>query len=281
MTPGSWDDWIGKTETLTDQCSLFPAQAMAATLDLEQPERFATGAAIDHPWIWLYFLPRAPMGSVGPDGHPKRGGFLPPIQHPRRMWAGSRMTFRAAPKIGDTLRKVSTIKTIAQKDGAAGPMVFVTVEHIIHVGDEPAIIEEQDIVYMTIPAVFTPPKPRPLPGDLLWSEARSLDPVLLFRFSALTFNGHRIHYDRPYAHDVEKYPGLVVHGPLQAIMLYNAACQHNPGSTASQFSFRGIHPLFEHDTLTLNAREGDNGLELMTANGDGTICMQAKLTWNT
>lgn len=278
MTDGSWDDWIGATETLRDQCSPFPAEAIAATLD--KPQSFAKGMAIPHPWIWLYFLPLAPMSGVGPDGHPKRGGFLPPIQHPRRMWAGSRMTFHSPITIGDDLTKRSTIKTIVEKDGGAGPMVFVTVEHIIKVGDETAIVEEQDIVYMTIAPTFTPPKAKRLPANGLWSETVSLDPVLLFRFSALTFNGHRIHYDRPYAGDVEKYPGLVVHGPLQAIMLYSAACQRHPGRTASHFSFRGIHPLFEHDTLSLNACETEDGLELMTANGDDTICMQAKLTWD-
>lgn len=278
MTDGSWDDWIGATETLTDQCRPFPAEAMAATLN--KPQNFANGNSIPHLWIWLYFLPLAPMSDVGPDGHPKRGGFLPPIQHPRRMWAGSRMAFFSDIKVGDALTKTSTIKTITQKDGGAGPMVFVTVEHVIKVGDDTAIIEEQDIVYMTIAPTFKPPKARPLPVDCLWSETVSLDPVLLFRFSALTFNGHRIHYDRPYAADVEKYPGLVVHGPLQAIMLYGAACQAHPERTARHFSFRGIHPLFEHDTLSLNGRQNDDVLELMTANGDDTICMQAKLTWN-
>lgn len=278
MTDGSWDSWIGKQETHTDHCGPVPAEAMAATLD--RPQSFSPGTAIPPPWIWLYFLPLAPMSDVGEDGHPKRGGFLPPIQHPRRMWAGSRMTFHAAPKIGDPLTKTSTIKSIAEKDGGAGPMVFVTVEHAIKTGDETLITEDQDIVYMTIPPVFTPPKVKPLPGELLWTETAALDPVLLFRFSALTFNGHRIHYDRPYARDVEKYPGLVVHGPLQAIMLYDAACRHNPGQTASHFSFRGIHPLFEHDTMSLNACKNDDTLDLMTANGDGTICMRAQLTWN-
>lgn len=275
---GAWDSWIGKTETLSDHCGPVPARAMAATLD--RPQDFNDGAALPHPWVWLYFLPLAPMSGVGDDGHPKRGGFLPPIAHPRRMWAGSRLTFSGGPNIGDTLEKVSTIKSIAEKDGAAGPMVFVTVAHEIKANGKTCIEEEQDIVYMNIAPTFTPPKARPLPQDCSWSQAVPLDPVLLFRFSALTFNGHRIHYDRPYAMEVEKYPGLVVHGPLQAILLYDAACRHNPDKTPARFTFRGVHPLFEHDTLTLNGREGEEALELMTANGDGTICCQAKMVWS-
>lgn len=277
MKRSDWTSWIGKQEQLFDVCGPVPAQAMAASLD--RPRIFEKGTPLPHPWVWLYFLPLAPMSRVGDDGHPKRGGFLPSIVHPRRMWAGSRMTFFGTPKIGDRLEKISTIKSIIEKDGAAGPMVFVTVSHDIKAQGVTCIQEDQDIVYMTIAPTFTPPKAKPLPTDCSWSQAIPLDPVLLFRFSALTFNGHRIHYDRPYAVDVEKYPGLVVHGPLQAIMLYDVACRQNAGETPASFSFRGIHPAFEHDTLTLNGKTVEEGLELMTANGDGTICMQAKMTW--
>ncbi|MEM6682452.1 MAG: MaoC family dehydratase N-terminal domain-containing protein [Pseudomonadota bacterium] len=277
MANGQWEDWVGTSQTLDDTCVPTPALAMAATLG--RPVDFASDMPMPHPWLWLYFLPLASASDMGTDGHPKRGGFLPSIAQPRRMWAGSRMAMHDAARIGDPLTKVSTITAVTEKQGGAGEMVFVTVQHEVSAAGRRVLSEQQDIVYMNIPPRFTPPKAKPLPTDCDWTETVPLDPVLLFRFSALTFNGHRIHYDRPYAMDVENYPGLVVHGPLQAILLYDAACRQSPGKIPATFSFRGIHPLFEHDSVSLNGRMDGDVLELMTANQDGTICMQAKLTW--
>ncbi|MEM1149186.1 MAG: MaoC family dehydratase N-terminal domain-containing protein [Pseudomonadota bacterium] len=252
---------------------------MTATLGTNGLGAVDQGAPVPYPWLWACFLSPANKSEIGEDGHPKRGGFLPPISNPRRMWAGSRCTFSAPIHVGQTLRKTSTITSVTEKDGRAGPMVFVTVTHETHLSDTLAMREEQDIVYMNIPEVFSPPPGKSVP-DCSIVEDVEIDPVLLFRYSALTFNGHRIHYDRPYAKDVEKYPGLVVHGPLQATLLYDLAIRTFPDRTPVSFTFRGNRPLFDFDTVTLNAREGDGDtLELYTANGDGLISMTATLVW--
>ena len=273
---GEWDAWIGRTEILTDQCALVPVRALAASLNMPVDQN--NGDPLPELWHWLSFLPLAPMSEVGPDGHPKRGGFLPPVLLERRMWAGGRLTFHAPLIIGEAIEKRSEILKIAKKPGAAGPMVFVTVRHDIHGANGLCVSEQQDIVYLAAPKAFSPPKPVPLPEDTNWSEARPIDPVLLFRFSALTFNGHRIHYDRDYAMGVEHYPGLVVHGPLQAILLIEAGKAHSPGEQPASFSFRGIRPMFDFDLIKASGRNRDKGtLELFTSNAEGFIGMQAEL----
>ncbi len=211
-----WKPWVGRREIVSERIGEAPARALAATLDRTAAIPTEPGSALPGLFNWLYFLKFAPMSEIGPDGHPKRGGFLPPVELPRRMWAGSRCRFHAPLRIGDEAEKISTIRKVETKAGKAGVMVFVTVHHAISVGGVTAIEEEQDIVYMGIPETFRLPAPVDLP-PCEWSETVPVDPVMLFRFSAVTFNGHRIHYDRTYAKDVEKYPGLVVHGPLQAV----------------------------------------------------------------
>jgi len=221
------------------------------------------------------------MAEVGPDGHPKRGGFLPPIELERRMWAGSRVVFPGDLRIGDTVTRTSEILKIADKEGRTGRMVFVTVRHRVSSDRGLAMEEEQDIVYMPIPAVFTPPPPVPAPDAPDWADPVAVDPVLLFRFSALTFNGHRIHYDRRYAADVERYPDLVVHGPLQAMLLIGSARRHVPEGRPSRFDFRGIRPLFDADSVRiLGKRRDDGGHDLCTVNADNFIGMQATIQWS-
>lgn len=275
-----WLAWIGRTEARQDTLTPVPAQALAATLNHPDPGSLTTGAALPALWIWLYFLPLAPMAQVGPDGHPKRGGFMPPIDLDRRMWAASRCTFHRPIHIGNSVARTSEIAAISRKSGRSGDLAFVTVRHRIEAEGRLAIEEEQDIVYMAIPDRFAPPPPTPVP-PCEWSEAAPVDPVLLFRFSALTFNGHRIHYDRPYAADVERYPGLVVHGPLQAVLLFDAAQRWAPERTPAAFSFKAVRPLFDFDAVTVNGRksaEGD-GMDLYTAQGEGAVGMQAHMTW--
>ncbi len=274
-----WNEWVGRSEVALDVIIDAPARGLAATLNRAGEISTEPGAPIPGLFLWLYFLKFAPMSEVGPDGHPKRGGFLPPVELPRRMWAGSRCRFHTPVRIGDRVEKRSTIQKISAKSGKSGEMVFVSVRHEIRAEGRLAMEEDQDIVYMGIPELFKYPDPiAATPGD--WRESLGIDPVLLFRFSALTFNGHRIHYDRRYAMEVEKYPGLVVHGPLQAVLLFDAACRHAPARIPARFDFRGVRPLFVFDAATLNGRgRNDGGMDVFTATGDGFVCMQATMHW--
>ncbi|MQX35887.1 FAS1-like dehydratase domain-containing protein [Roseospira navarrensis] len=272
---------IGRTETTEDRVTAVPVKALQATLN-DARVRPAEGDPMPPLWHWLFFLPDAPMSEVGADGHPKRGGFLPAVALERRMWAGGRLTFTEdTPRIGEVIRRESEILDVQEKSGNAGDMVFVTVRHRIHTPRGLAVEEEQDIVYIAMPTAFRPPAPKPAPPDPTWVDPLPVDPVLLFRYSALTFNGHRIHYDRPYAMETEKYPGLVVHGPLQAMALMESARRHVPDRHPATFSFRGMRPLFDFDTV---ARHGytreDGGHDLMTVNGEGAIGMTARVSWH-
>jgi 3-methylfumaryl-CoA hydratase len=220
------------------------------------------------------------MSQVGPDGHPKRGGFLPPITLERRMWASGNLTFHQDLVIGEEIRKTSEILEISEKEGKAGKLVFVTVKHLIQSPRGVAVEEQQNIVYLHMPKSFVEPSPNPLPDDLVWKEEYRIDPVLLFRFSALTFNGHRIHYDRKYATEVEQYPGLVVHGPLQALLLMESAKKHNPGKKPATFNFKAVRPIFDFDKLHIGAKSNPDGSHaIYTANTDSNIGMQATVTW--
>jgi 3-methylfumaryl-CoA hydratase len=195
------------------------------------------------------------------------------------MWAGSRIRFAGLVRIGDELTKVSTIAKISAKSGRSGDMVFVTVRHTWSRGGAELMEEEQDIVYMPVPEAFSPPPAQRVTGGE-WREPARIDPVLLFRFSALTFNAHRIHYDRPYAMETEKYPGLVVHGPLQAILMMQAARRRAPDRRVAGYAFRGLRPLFDFDEVSVCGRTADGGgLDLFTVNGEGAAGMQARLDW--
>jgi 3-methylfumaryl-CoA hydratase len=282
MADGAWQDWVGRSQTLRDTVAAFPARALALTLNHANRQALTEGDALPAIWTWMNFLPLSLMSEVDPDGHPRRGGFLPPIDLPRRMWAGSRCAFEAPVRIGDSIERTSTITKIVEKSGAAGPMVLLTMAHEVRANGVVAMREEQDLAFIAIAERFTPPAPVPLP-PCDWREAIAIDPVMLFRFSALTFNGHRIHYDRSYATEVERYPGLVVHGPLQAILLFDAALRRGPkGARPAHLQFRGMRPLFDFDAITLNGRTDENGeLHLYTANGEDLIGMQARVRWTT
>lgn len=278
MTSSRYGAWVGRQETTRDLITEAPARALGATFNHDGPT-YDQGTPLPGPWVWLYFLPRAPMSEVGPDGHPKRGGFLPPVDLPRRMWAGSRMTFHKPIRIGDAAERQSTITRVEEKTGRSGSLVFVTVRHEIFVDSELATRDEHDIVYVGIPERFTPPPRMDLP-PVDWSEQIAADPVLLFRYSALTFNGHRIHYDRQYCIEVEHYPGLVVHGPLQASLLFDAAARHNPGRQAQSFEFRAVRPFFDFDAISANGiNDAPDQTRLFTATPDGGVGMQAGIAW--
>ncbi|MGV8954084.1 MAG: FAS1-like dehydratase domain-containing protein [Cypionkella sp.] len=227
---------------------------------------------------WCAFTPADPMQDLSVDGHPKLGGFLPPLPQKRRMWAGGSLTFHAPLHIGAEITRHSTITAISAKHTATGQMVFVTVAHQVFEEQTLAVSETQDIVYLDIPDTFTPPKTKATPANASFVAAVDVSQALLFRFSAITFNAHRIHYDLPYAQTVEKYPGLVVHGPLQAMLLMRAA-QHHANRAPQSFSFRGVHPMFHFDALHLFGQDTANGMTLCTGLVGGHQGMQADIIW--
>lgn len=255
-----------------------PAQTLAATLDRD--ETYTVGEALPPLWHWLHFLPRALMRDVGPDGHPKRGGFLPPVPLERRMWAGSRLEFVSPLTLGDPIEKRSRIQSVEHKAGRGGDLVFVGVEHAYSSGGELRIREAQDIVYRAMPAPGSAmPAPQPAPDDAAFSREIVPDPVLLFRYSALTFNGHRIHYDAPYAREVEGYPGLVVHGPLIATLLLDLLRREKPQARVTHFAFRALSPLFHTDPFRVNGRfNSPTEARLWASTASGGLAMEASAT---
>lgn len=271
-------DWIGRTEVRDDAITLAPAAAMAATMDLTTAS-LSVGAALPALWHWLYFIPLAAQSEIGPDGHPKRGGFLPPVPLPRRMWAGGRLEFLRDIKIGETLTRRSEIKDVNIKEGRSGPLVFVTVSHKFSTPDGVAINEEHDIVYRDNPQPNAPIQtPQPARTDETFSREIAPDPVLLFRYSALTFNGHRIHYDRPYVTQVEGYPGLIVHGPLIATFLMDLLQRNLPHARVVSFNFRAVRPLFDINRFTVcGSIENQNIISLWTRDHEGWLTMEASV----
>jgi len=231
-------------------------------------------------WHWLYFLPARPQSEIGPDGHPHRGGFLPPVPLPRRMWAGGGLEFIAPLHVGQRVTRRSMIKDVRMKEGRTGPLVFVTVEHEIHAEGRCAIRERQDIVYRDPPrADEAAPNPQQAPADAAWVRSITPDPVVLFRYSALTFNGHRIHYDRPYATGEEGYPGLVVHGPLTATLLLDLLQREVPTAQVRTFEFRAMKPLFDNSPFEVCGRLDDPAkLRLWARSPEGHLAMEASAT---
>jgi len=270
--------WIGRQETLHDRATLFPVSALSATLDRDDPAP-AEGDVLPAMWHWLYFLPTAPQSGLGPDGHPKRGGFLPPVPLPRRMWAGGRLEFLAPIRLGEKLRRVSTIQDVTLKAGRSGKMVFVLVRHEVHGEAGLALTEEHDIVYRDAPgADATPAAPRPAPTGAVWQRDIAPDDVLLFRYSALTFNGHRIHYDRRYVTEVEGYPGLIVHGPLIATLLVDLV-RRNTALAVTGFRFRAVKPIFDITRFAVcGIPNADGTVALWAQDESGALCMEAVAT---
>jgi 3-methylfumaryl-CoA hydratase len=272
----SYQDWIGKTEEIQDQLSASPAQRMAATLN--QPTAFVEGAPLPPVWHWLYFLPAVRMDHTSEDGHAKRGGFLPPVTLPRRMWAGGRIVFHQPLHIGERALKKSRVSDVTSKQGKSGDLVFVKITHEIVGENGLALLEEQDIVFREPATNSTPLPSQPAPVEAQWSQTITPDPVLLFRYSALTFNSHRIHYDRDYCRNVEGYPGLVVHGPLTATLLLESLRAHVPHRTVKTFSFRAVSPLYDDQPFRVEGRIDENDAQMWALNPEGSLAMQASAT---
>jgi 3-methylfumaryl-CoA hydratase len=270
--------WIGRSEERRDTVTAGPLDRLSATLDRDGAA-FADGDTVPPLGHWLFFLPDARQSEIGADGHVRRGGFLPLVHElPRRMWAGSRLTFPGAIRIGDRIARRSTIASMTRKEGASGPLVFVTMRHEIgRDGESVAIVDEHDIVYrgLQAPAVKTELR---MAESGAWRRTLRPDAVMLFRYSALTFNAHRIHYDRDYVTSEEGYPGLVVHGPLIATLLMDLLRRHAPERRVEAFSFRAVSPLFDGNEMSVNATppDGEGVVKLWAADHEGDLAMSAE-----
>jgi 3-methylfumaryl-CoA hydratase len=272
--------WLGTVETLTDRITPTPVAALSATLDRDDPAP-QSGDPLPPLWHWLYFLPLHKQSELGPDGHPRRGGFLPPVPLPRRMWAGGRLQFHQPLRVDQAVTRLSRIVDVSHKEGRTGSLVFVLVRHEISNENELALTEEHDIVYRDNPRPDDPvPKPQAAPLDHAWERTIEPDDVLLFRYSALTFNGHRIHYDRRYVTEAEGYPGLVVHGPLIATMLIDLLRRNLPHAAVKAFSFRAVRPTFDIAPFSVCGRLEDDGktVKLWAKDAEGWLTMDATAT---
>jgi len=272
--------WIGRTTEASDIVTAQLVKGLRATLfqEIGEPK---PGDAAPFTAHWCLAQPVFPMSQLSQDGHPTRGGFLPPVPLPRRMWAGGQLEFFDTLRVGDESTRSSRISDITMKTGSSGVLCFVSVEHEVTTPRGIAIRERQDIVYRDVSSGQPAPQakpPAPVP-PAQHRESHMADPVLLFRYSALTFNGHRIHYDRDYVTKVEGYPGLIFHGPLQVSFIVELAARLRDGKPPRKFSYRGLQPLFEGSEFSINANQTADGMELWTANSARQPTMKGTATW--
>ncbi len=271
--------WTGRQEVREDVVTPVPVAALAATLDRDDPAP-APGTPLPPLWHWLYFLPLHRQSELGPDGHARRGGFLPPVPLPRRMWAGGQIETLADLRVGDRVTRTETVRDVAFKAGRSGRLAFVTVDHAVATERGVAIRERQDIVYREAANAQTgtaaaPERDDPSAYEAVWDVPAT--PTLLFRYSAMTFNGHRFHYDQPYATQVEGYADLVVHGPMQASLLLNLAATLL-GSVPPTFSYRGVSPMTANQTFRVCGRLTEAGFEGVTLDAADRVCMRERTT---
>ena len=275
-----FSSWIGNSERHSDILTLAPLVAMAATLNKTKLS-ISEGFELPPLWHWLYFLNPAPQSALAADGHARKGDFLPPIQLPRRMWAGSRFEFHQALHAGEAVERTSTIKSINMKQGRSGQLAFVCVAHEITGENGLALSEEYELVFReqaAANATVATAEPAPVQAD--FRNTITPDPVFLFRYSALTFNGHRIHYDRDYVTNTEGYPGLIVHGPLLATLLVDALLQQIGGNKITKFKFRAMHPVFDGNDFQVcgSLPDSEGHCKLWIQDHAGALCMDASAT---
>lgn len=265
--------WESRTETLEDDITLFPAKALSAALD--NPNTPNKGDKLPAFWEWMYFLATPKASETGADGHPAKGGFLPPVPLPRRMWAAGKQQRLSDIIIGEPAKRISTIKSVELKTGSTGQLVFVTVGHEIYQNDTLCLQQDQNIVYREAagPNAPLPPAKEP-PADAQFESIITPDPVLLYRFSALTYNGHRIHYDRTYAMNEEHYPALVVHGPLLVTLLLELQRNKLPDAQIKDFKFRAVRPTFDTTPFKVQGKLDGKSLSLWSVDDEGALCMQ-------
>jgi 3-methylfumaryl-CoA hydratase len=272
-------EWIGRSTEASDVVTAQLVKGLRSTLfqEIGEPKPGEPAPFCVH---WCLAQPVFPMSMLSQDGHPTRGGFLPPVPLPRRMWAGGELEFIDALRVGDEAKRTSRIADVTMKTGSTGILCFVSVEHVVTTARGTAIRERQDIVYRDISsAPQAAPAKAPPPPVAKHRETHMADPVLLFRYSALTFNGHRIHYDRDYVTKVEGYPGLIFHGPLQASFIVEMAAKLHGGKPPKKIGYRGLQPLFEGSEFSVNASETNAGMEIWTANSAGQPTMKGTATW--
>ncbi len=270
-------DWIGNKESDTDYVTVPAVHRLAATLDRADPMP-KTGDPLPVGWHQILFPRVVRQSQIGADGHPERGDFLPPVPLPRRMFAGKRISFHADLRVGDEVRRDSVIQDVVIKQGRTGQMVFVTIKTDITSPRGLAITEEQDVVYREAAPAGTPPQPpQPAPGKAVWSRVVTPDPVMLFRYSALTFNGHRIHYDLPYVTQVEGYPGLVMNGGLTTLLAFELARTH-ASTPIRHIASRNVRALFANQPITLAGEPSTDNrtAKLWALNPDGALALSAE-----
>jgi 3-methylfumaryl-CoA hydratase len=275
-------DWLGRTRRDEDEIALGAVQRLAATLD-QDPDALKRGSVLPDSWYAILFGTVAQESDIGPDGHPVTGDFMPPMHGTRRMFAGRRTTFHRALHVGDTVTRVSTVSRAEPKTGRTGAFTLVTVTHEMSGPSGLAITEEQDVVYRAAVEAGTTEAPKEAPrveDKPDWSRAIALDTVLLFRYSALTFNAHRIHYDLPYTRDVEGYPALVMNGGFTALLLVETARPHLPRAIAT-YAARAIRPLFVGERVTFNGRSAGGTAALWASGPDGGLNYRVDVTLET
>ncbi len=269
-----WEDWLGRRTVSTIRFDVEHVNRMAVTLD--RTPHFNVGDVLPPAWHWLYFHDFVKASDLGDEGHPRLGLIMPPMPLPRRMWAGGMIKFRAPIYVGDTLEKSSTIRSITPKQGRTGLLYFVTVEHTLGAQGEIKLFEEQSIVYREMSTGEAVAQARPAPTDADFSYEYALNSTALFRYSALTFNGHRIHYDLDYCRDIEGYPNLVVHGPLIATLLLDLYVQQ--GLPLTIFRYQARSPLFLPQPFRVHGKRDGQSTKLWASNHAGGLAMDAEVS---
>lgn len=280
--------WVGRSEQLVDIASRSAVIGLGAVLDQPVESREADTARLFPLGHWLQFTPTAPMSELGQDGHPRLGAFMPPLDLPRRMWAGSKIEYRSPITVGQRLERTTTIESISPKNGSSGRLCFVVLRHDITADGAPALTDRQTIVYREAvevdPAAPSPQRPpradTAAPTDWDWVLSERPVETTLFRYSALTFNTHRIHYDLPYTTGVEGYPGLVVHGPLLATYIVHSFLRQHPGAELTSFEFSARAPIFAREQIHIVGRaDGEGAEELAVISPDGKPAVTARIEY--
>ena len=276
----SYEEWIGKSKDQSDSMAPEQLQRFEAMMDRD-PSEVQAGTTLPPCAHWIYFTPMERQSDIADDGHAKKGSFLPPVDLPKRMWAGGKIQFKKPLKTGIPADKKSTIVKIEEKEGTSGKLCFVTVRHQISASGAVAVDEEQQIVYREASEEGAHPiRTKPMDIDFDWKKSRVLTSAELFRYSALTFNGHKIHYDFPYTTDQEGYPNLIVHGPLLLTLLLNAFKSKSDGKVIEEVDYKSVGPIYLGEELTITSKDVDNTkVEMRVLGPDNKIAMMARVKW--